>query len=281
MTDDSYVRQVEAWRQQREASLRAEHGWLSLAGLTWLHEGVNTLGTASDCDIVLPKDSAPPVAGRIVWHDGMAQLIMEQEIEAQIEGALAREVHLLPDTSGSPTMVDLGRVRLGLIHRGARDGIRVWDPDRPNRLSFRGRIWFPIDEGFRCVGAFIPYEQPKPIMVTNILGDSEPSTIPGRAVFTLGGQTVSLEVSSVDADGLFLMFSDGSSGETTYPSGRYLVAPKLAQEKWDLDFNRAYNPPCAFTPYATCELPPWENRLALRIESGERYERHDDPGVAA
>lgn len=272
MKDETYRQEIAAWRRQAEASLRGEQGWLALAGLYWLREGENWMGTGTECQIVLPPGTAAPRVARIDLQDGRLRIAVETGTTAMIDGRPIEELELRPDTDPSPTFVDLGRLRLVCVRRGARVGLRLWNPDNPARERFPGRRWFPVDENYRLPARFIRYEPPKPTRVVNILGDIEDSTSPGRAIFQLQGQESSLDASSLDDGELFFAFRDSTSGVSTYASGRYLHAPVDAQGALTLDFNRAYSPPCAFTPFATCELPSPENQLSVGIPAGERYD---------
>jgi hypothetical protein len=272
MENTAYRDQIAAWRRHVEATLRGEHGWLALAGLYWLRDGQNTLGTGSDRHIVLPSASTPAHAGRIELRDAHTRLTLETGVTAMVGGRSVSEAELQPDTATAPTFFDLGRLRFVVVRRGERLGLRMWDPDNPDRRRFPGRIWFPVDERYRLAARFVPFDPPKPTRVVNILGDVESSTSPGRAVFELDGRELSLEVSSVDEDGLFIAFSDSTAAVSTYTSGRYLHVAGEVRDELVLDFNRAYNPPCAFTPFATCELPSPGNRLDFNIEAGERYD---------
>jgi len=167
--------------------------------------------------------------------------------------------------------VDLGELRLALIRRGGRLGIRLWDHRRPERRTFAGRKWYPIDPGWRVSATFIAHNPPLSLPVPTILGEVSLEQGVGRVVFDLSGATWSLEAIQEDVGELFLIFADPTNRETTYPSGRFLYAEVPTDGLVFLDFNRAYNPPCAFTDFATCPLPPAENHLAIPIRAGEIY----------
>ena len=169
-------------------------------------------------------------------------------------------------------MLELGRLSLHVIERGGRLGIRLKDRESPLRKAFTGLSWFPIDERYRVVARFVPYDPPKALKVPNVLGNVTPMPSPGRAEFTIDGKAVQLDgvLEEPDATELFFIFRDQTSGHETYGAGRFLYADLPKDGKLVLDFNKAYNPPCAFTPYATCPLPPPQNRLPVRIEAGRR-----------
>ncbi len=271
MDTRSYHDSIQAWRHKMEARLRADEGWLTLAGLHWLKEGPNRLGTDPGSDIVLPTASAPGWVGSFELLGTEVRLQVAPGILVTVDGHPVEQAQLQPDISGSPAKVAVGSLTMIVIQRGARIGIRLWDKNHPARERFGGRQWFPIQERYRVSAAWIPYDPPRSISITTILGDTEDCASPGCAVFELDGQPAQLIASSGDADGLFFNFRDGTSGISTYPAGRFLASPPPQDGEVELDFNKAYNPPCAFTPYATCPLPPAGNDLPQRIEAGERY----------
>ncbi len=269
-----YREEIEKWRAGYEAHLRQDNSWLSLAGLFWLREGNNTFGTGSGNNIVLPPGSAPEAAGAFTFHDGQTQLQPAPSIPILLNGAPVRAMtRLEPDSSGKPDRITLGRLSMIVIHRGTRYGIRLWDNQNPARSNFGGTHWFPIQASYRVIAQFTSYPQPKMIPILNILGDTEPTPSPGFATFEWEGKPCHLEPVSED-DRLFFMFKDATNGKETYPAGRFLYAALPRDGRVVLDFNEAENPPCAFTPYATCPLPPKQNHLAAAIEAGELAPDH-------
>lgn len=265
-----YVDGILQWRQQREARLRADGGWLTVAGLFWLKEGDNTFGADPSSDIVLPE-GAPARAGVFRFHGGKTVVAMAPGAGATIGGAPVTEKELAPDSTGSPDLLALGALTMHVIQRGDRYAIRLKDLNSRFRKEFTGLHWYPVSEAHRISARFEPYDKPKMIRVPTVLGTTEEMPCPGAAVFTLDGREVRMEP-VIEAPGdteLFLIFKDGTAGKETYPSGRFLYAPMPKDGRIELDFNKAYNPPCAFTPYATCPLPPEQNRTPARIEAGE------------
>lgn len=260
----SYTNEVEQWRQQREASLKADGGWLTLAGLIWLHEGENTVGSDPGCAIRLPR--GPAHAGVVEYHGGKAAF------KAQPGGSvrtLQSDAH-----DAKPDEIKLGDFTFFVIHRGERDAIRLKDNQSEARKAFTGLHWFPIKEQYHVVAKWTAYDPPKIISVPNILGETEKSPSPGIASFHLNGQDLKLEPIIEDGT-LFFIFRDLTTGKETYPAGRFLHSAMPKDGVVVMDFNEAYNPPCAFTPYATCPLPPKQNRMAVRIEAGElNYGHH-------
>jgi uncharacterized protein (DUF1684 family) len=266
---DSYLVSTEAWRHKMENNLRAPNGWLALAGLIWLHEGVNLVGTDPAADVHLPAGTASSNLGRIEVHGSEAVLHVTGNDPTRVQGTLVERVALVPDVGDSPTYVDLGELRLVLIRRGPRLGIRLWDNRRPERSAFPGRLWYPIDPAWRVTASFAAHDPPLALSVPNVQGEVNQERAVGKVVFAISGTSCSLEALTEDEGELFLIFADPTNGDTTYPSGRFLYTAAPSEGSVVLDFNRAYSPPCAFTPFATCPLPPSENRLAVRVEAGE------------
>ena len=235
----SYSTSVEQWRQAHEAKVRAEDGWLSYAGLFWLHEGSNEI----------------PQAGVFEFRNGVV---------------IWQGRPLKPDNPGPADVVTVDRRKFHVIVRGGRTGIRVRDNDSKYRRNFHGLQWFPIRDEYHVVAKWVEYPQPKKVPVTNILGLTDKETSPGYAEFTLQGQRLRLEPVTED-DKLFFTFRDKTSGKQTYPAVRFLYADAPKDGKVILDFNLAHNPVCAFTDFATCPLPRRENILPVAIEAGELY----------
>jgi uncharacterized protein len=271
--DEAYRAQVRAWREDRETRLKAdEPGWLILAGLFWLKEGANPFGTDPAGDIVLPEGSAPAKAGDFELRGGQVTVTLLAGARGRIgPKAVTSPTLMRPDTSGSPDVLEMGTLSLKVIERGGKLGIRLKDRNSPVRKGFTGLRWFDADETYRVEAKWSSYPQPKPVKVPNVLGQSEPMASPGYAEFTLGGKLVRLDgvLESPQAEQLFFIFRDQTSGKETYGAGRFLYADLPRGGQVVLDFNKAYNPPCAFTPYATCPLPPPQNWMPVRVEAGE------------
>jgi uncharacterized protein (DUF1684 family) len=235
------------WRAKYEASLKAPDGWLSVAGLSWLEEGENTVD--------LPN---------------------QKPIKLRLEGSKVtyEKRQLRSDAADHPDVLKFGDISLTIIERGGKFGVRLRDPNAETRRNFMGCKWFPADPAWLIKAKWVPYPKPKTIAITNILGmaDQEPS--PGYAEFTLRAKTMRLEPVLEDGE-LFFMFKDATSARTTYGAGRFLYAALPKGNEVELDFNKATNPPCAFTAFATCPLPPKQNILAIAIEAGEKnYGKH-------
>jgi hypothetical protein len=266
-----YRAQIEQWRQQREERLKSENGWLTVAGLFWLKDGVSTMGAGQANNFVLPPGSAPAKVGTFEFHGGKTVFHAAPGVVVTVNGKPVDTASLTDDSSGSPDVLRIGNLSMFVIQRGNRFGIRLKDKDSEARRKFAGTHWFPVDEEYRAVGKFVPYTPPRKIAVPNILGDVEQQDSPGYVEFTLKGKTCRLDPVSEDG-GLFFIFKDLTAGKETYPSGRFLSTDLPQNGAVIMDFNQAVDPPCAFTPYATCPLPPAQNHLPVRIEAGElRY----------
>jgi uncharacterized protein len=268
--EGEYRGEIEAWRAEREEGLRADGGWLSLAGLHWLPEGNSSLGSQPMGDVVLPS-SAPARVGTLSRDGDRVELALAPGVAATHEGEPFRRLELASDgAGGEPTVVELGTLSFHVIRRGERVGLRVKDSAAPSRTGFTGIESFPVDPRWRLDARFEPYDPPREIEVEDYAGGTQPSTVPGAVVFEVDGRSHRLD--AIDAgEQLFLIFADRTSGEATYGGGRYLYADVPgADGRVVVDFNRAYNPPCVFTPYATCPLPPRQNRLDLAVEAGEK-----------
>jgi uncharacterized protein (DUF1684 family) len=272
--DRAYREEIQKWREGYEANLKKDGSWLTLAGLYWLKEGENSFGSGVNNAIVLPPGSAPEIAGTFVFHDAAVRLNVRDGAPLLINGEPARGgMTVKADSSGKPDRISLGRLTMIVIQRGARYGIRMWDNASQARSDFRGTRWFPVKESYRITAQFVTYSQPKMIPILNILGDTEASPSPGYATFELEGMKLRLEPIAED-NRLFFMFKDLTSGKQTYPAGRFLYSGLPKDGKVALDFNKAQNPPCAFTRYATCPLPPRQNHLAVAIDAGELNHEH-------
>lgn len=266
-----YQQSVEHWQAQRVERLRADDGWLTLVGLPWLAPGANSVGSAADNEIVL-KHAAKHL-GVVTWaEDGEVSLTLDKHSGALIDGKRAARVTMLDDEHDKPTIVSFGTTSFYLITRNGKKGLRVKDTQAKTRTDFVGIDSYPIDPSWRVVATWTPFEPVHHIKVATRIGTLDDFPVPGKATFERDGKTYTLlPVIEVPGDTeLFVMFSDRTSGKETYGAGRFLYAAMPKDGKIILDFNKAYNPPCAFTPYATCPLAPPENRIDLKVTAGEK-----------
>lgn len=278
--DDDFAAELAQWQAQRAASLTREDGWAALVALHWLDDRRAT-GIGSDPEAGLRLENLAPNWGRVAHEAGGWRLHLADPDGVEIDGAAASAapVALVSDLEAGrrqvpATRVVAGSVRMALIERGGRYALRVWDAQAPARVGFAGLAHFPADPSWRIDATWIAHEPARSIDIATVINTVEPSANPGAVEFERDGRRHRLEVlAEPGAEQLFLIFADRSNGRATYGAGRYLYADRPdADGRVVLDFNRAYNPPCAFTAHATCPLPPPENRLDLAVEAGElRY----------
>jgi hypothetical protein len=268
-----YAQELAEWRAAREARLRSEDGWLAVVGLHWLQDGGNTFGSGGENAIRLPA-GAPVWAGALQRRGDGVRYVLAPGVTALLDdGPAAEEGPLRSDSEGTPSTLRFGSVSFHLIQRGDRLGVRVRDRQSAALKAFRGTGWYEGSEAWRVQARFVAHRPPRTLPVTNVLGQVQPMANPGYAELTVAGRQVRLEalLEAPDADQLFFIFRDQTSGRATYGAGRFLYAPLPQDGSVRLDFNKAYSPPCAFTRFATCPLPPEANRLDVAIEAGERF----------
>lgn len=272
---EAYSRSLDDWHRGRVDELRSENGWLNLAGLYWLKPGKQVFGGSDRDDISFPEGTIPPRAGSLLLSGDTVRITVAQGVEVIMDGVPVREtVAFHPGMSTVPTF-RCGRLSWTVIRRGDRTGVRLRDIDHPATRDFKGVERYPADTSWRVKAKLVKPALPTYIPITNVLGQTTPQPSPGKLVFDLKGSRLTLDALE-EGDGLFLLFADETNGGETYPSGRFLYTGKPGPDGFvELDFNRSINPPCAFTAFATCPLPPRQNRLPLSIKAGEK-----DPGTA-
>lgn len=264
---------VDAWRQKRDADLRKPDGWLSLVGLYWLDEGDNLFGAAPENDIIHTGGRAPERIGVFTVADGKVTFTPEPGLPVKSDSAQWTGGEMLSDGDGPPTTLDLGPLRWYVIRRERRLAVRLKDATSPTLTGFTGVELYPLASPLRVRGRFRPYDPAREIEVPNIFGSLVMMKSHGAVEFELNGESYSLDTweDSDDPVNLFTAFADSTNGRGTYGGGRFLWIDAPDEEgRVVVDFNRAYNPPCVFTEFATCPLPPRQNRLPLAIEAGER-----------
>lgn len=274
LTDSSYINEIEKWRSVRLEEVNGESGWNTLVGLFWLDEGKNTFGSDPSNDIALPRNRAPKFAGSFWLAKGTVRLSAKLNAGLTSKGKRVSTLVLQSDADGEPTVLKLATLTMFVIKRGEKFGLRVKDKHHPARSNFPGLEYFPVDSKWRVEAKLEAYVPPKVIPIVNVLGMVDSMTSPGVLVFEINGKEYRLDpVLEKGSKQLFVIFADITAGKETYGAGRYLyVDPPGADGRVIVDFNKAYNPPCAFTKFATCPLPPRQNRLAMRVEAGEmRY----------
>jgi uncharacterized protein len=273
---NAYAKEIEQWHSERLAELKSEDGWLTLVGLFWLKEGDNKIGSDKSNDIVLSKGQMGPQSGVFVSKNGTVQFAAQPNTGFTVAGKPVTQLELKSDEEGSPTVLQLGSLTFQIIKRGDKLGLRVKDKDNPDRVNFQGTQFFPADLKWRIDAQFIPYNPPKAVSITNVLGMESGEASPGAVKFLVDGNSYQLDtITERGETKYFMIIADKTSGKETYPAGRYLyVDPPDASGRIVIDFNKAYSPPCAFTKFATCPLPPRQNRLPFAIDAGEKYSGH-------
>jgi hypothetical protein len=263
---------VNKWRTQRIDSLTSDTGWLTLAGLYWLKEGDNSFGRGPGNSLVLDNPALAAAAGTFVRSAQQVRFVAHPGAGVTHDGEPVTALDMIPDTAGEPTVLASGALRFFVIERAGNLGVRVRDLDNPHRLEFRGLSYFPVSTSWVIEARFDPYRPARHIKIMNILGMEQDMESPGAVVFRKGGREWRLDTvfEQPGDQELFIMFADATSGHDSYGAGRFLRTPLPAAGRVHLDFNKAYNPPCALNDFATCPLPPWQNRLQLRIEAGEK-----------
>jgi len=245
--------------------------WATIAGLHFLAPGSQTAGSAKTNDIVLPASASSPRIGRFVLSGDQVRFEPEPGSRVHIADQPVTTPRVLADDAASePDMLEVGGIRMVVHRSGERQSLRVWDPDGETARGFLGFTWFPIQMDYRVTGRFIPDASPKNLQVVNTFGDLDTYTTEGVVEFTLHGRTVRLRPFTTRPKRFYFVFRDGSSGAETYEAARFLYADLRDDGTAVLDFNQAYNPPCAFNPYTTCPIPLPENRLAIKVLAGER-----------
>ncbi|MBS0659491.1 MAG: DUF1684 domain-containing protein [Verrucomicrobia bacterium] len=269
-----YAREIETWRAQRVERLKKPDGWLTLIGLHYLKDGENTVGSAADSTIQLA--AGPTRFGTVTQGpDRQVTFRPASGVEVRVDGQPAKPSQPLRLAAGKQpaTLVNSGTVTFFLLERGGRLALRVRDSEAERRTKFPGLTYFPLDPSWRIEARWKPFDPPREVPITNIAGQTSTEKIPGAAVFERDGQTIELlPMRESPESELFFVLSDATSGTETYSAARFLYAdpPAAGSDKVVLDFNKAYNPPCAFTPFATCPLPPKENQLTIPIRAGEK-----------
>ena len=272
-----YIAQIEVWRADMEAQMRAPGpgGWLAIVGMYPLEEGENTIGSAPDSNVLLPPGAAPDRLGIVDFHDNHGTLYVTTDDRVTVDEVPTRTAKLRNHyEAGGMSVVRVCDVRFGIMQWASDPyNIRVWDANAPKRLNFTGRVWYPIDPKYRVTGQFTPYPHAKGMTVDHTGGETQVLKNIGFVEFELFGQSFHFEAAASEkgADYVWLLMRDGTTGKSTYGAGRFLMAPLAADNSVDLDFNTFYHPPCAFCEFTTCPMPPRGNVFPFPIEAGEHF----------
>jgi uncharacterized protein len=262
------------WRQARHERLSSEDGWLTLVGLEWLKDGANRLGSGAESDIRLP--GGPTEWGTVTVDGNEITYVPAAGEPIMVDDAPAARARLVPDNQGQPTVVRSGTLSFHVIYRGTY-ALRVKDSQAPTLLAFTGVENYPIDASWRFDARFTPAEPGQTIEIGDVLGQLSPMPVLGTVEFERDGQSYSLlGLAEEGTDSIWFLFADRTSGRETYGAGRFLYSDGMPENgRVVVDFNKAYNPPCAFTEYSTCPLPPQQNRLDLAVTAGEKDYHRD------
>jgi uncharacterized protein (DUF1684 family) len=270
MTDKTYENEILQWRALKYEELVRENGWVALAGLFWLEEGRNLVGSNPMCEVVLPEQ-APTFLG-IVELKGKKILFQAAEgVQLKVNSRSAVRAILHSNQEAKPSFITWGELRMVVHEHGGKYAIRIWDNERKERFKLPPLKWFPINKKFRFNAAYTKYPKPKSSGQGDSTGDTVEDRLDGFVTFRYEGKTYKLDVTQTKSKKLFIKIRDGTSSKETYPPSRYLYTEPPKQGKVVVDFNYAHSPPCAFTPYATCIFAPPQNTLPFRVEAGEIY----------
>ncbi len=270
-----HARELESWRTERVAKLTKPDGWLTLVGLQFLKPGANTVGSAAGNDVVL---AAGPARVGTVTVDAAGKVMLAVDAaaaaEVRIDGRAERSAELKWEAVATPTLVTSGTMTFFAIERGGKKALRVKDSAAVRRTKFAGLEYFPVDPSWRIEARWEPFEKLRMVPVTSILGQTSMELAAGKAVFEREGKRFELLAIDEGPDApLFFVITDETAGKETYGGGRHLYAARPTGSTIVLDFNRAENPPCAFTPFSTCPVPPKEHRLPFALRVGEKAYR--------
>lgn len=264
-----YISEVKEWHTKRIENLKKENGWLNLAGLYWLQPEENKFGRDKSNDIIFPEGKAPGFIGSIILNNSVVTLKVNRGVEVKHKGINVSLLELKNDTQGE-TVLELGSLRWFIIKRGDKYGVRLRDLESQLLKSFKGIETFPVDSIWKFEAKLAAYDSPKKVEVPNVLGTIDTSEVAAALTFEKDGVVYKLDPLDAGKQ-YFIIFADATSGAETYGAGRFLYINKAdSTGKIYIDFNKAYNPPCAFTKYATCPLPPKQNYLKLKITAGEK-----------
>ncbi len=268
--DSTYAQEIEKWQQARFTSLKKPDGWLSLAGLYWLEEGENSAGSDSANTLIFPAGA--PLVGTFILDGESVFFRTERDVAVTYKERLVDNLQIFGENITDLPILQHESLSWFVLKRGNRVGIRLRDASHPNITKLKKIDRYPINSDWRVTATFTPYAPPQSIPVANVLGTINDTPSPGVLEFELNGKSWQLQTLDSD-DEFFIIFSDESNGEGTYDAGRYLYTKKPGEDgAVILDFNKAFNPPCVYTPYATCPLPPQGNHIGLKITAEEKYE---------
>jgi len=270
MASNEYENQILQWRAKKYDELVRENGWLSLAGLFWLNQGRNLVGSNPMCEVILPE-RAPTFLGIVELKGKTVRLNVAEGVHVQVNGKLVQKAILRSSQEAKPSFITWNDLRMVVHEHASKYALRIWDNQRQHRFTLPLLKWFPIDKRFRINARYTRYPEPKVSDQPDTFGETVEDRMDGYVTFKFEGKTYKLDVTEVKDQKLFIKFRDLTSSKETYPPSRYYYTEPVIDGKVVLDFNYAYSPPCAFTEYATCIFAPQQNYLPFRVEVGEIY----------
>ncbi len=269
-TQKEYENEILAWRAEKYAALTGENGWVALAGLFELKKGRNLIGSTSMCEVVLPEH-APTYLGVVDVADKAIRFQPANGVPVKVNGRAVQKAILKPAQDPKPSFITWNQLRMVVHQHGDKFSMRIWDNAREERFKLPPLKWFPVDKKFKLNAEYTRYPAPKASPQDNSIGDVVEDQLDGFVSFRFEGKTYKLDATETASKKLFIKFRDGTSSKESYPPSRYLYTDPPKSGRVTVDFNRAYSPPCAFTPYATCVFASPQNTLPFRVEAGEIY----------
>jgi uncharacterized protein len=273
--ENTYLKEIAGWDTKRVQNLKADNGWLNLAGLYWLNEGKNSFGSSKKNNVVFPEGTIEPEVGYLERSGYTIKLVVTTPTEIKMNGKPVKEALIFHKDSVNNPILSHGNLQWNIIKQQEKIGLRLRNLKSDELVNFKGIERFPVDTAWRITATLLADTVPVTISITTILGQIVQEKTPGKLAFSINNKQYTL-IALEEDDALFILFADATNGDETYASGRFLYVKKPgADGKTIIDFNKAYNPPCAFTPYATCPLPPKQNNLPIAIPAGEKkYGQH-------
>ena len=270
MATNEYEEQILRWQAKKLEERIGENGWMALAGLFWLNQGRNLIGSNPMCEVTLPE-RGPTFLGLVELKGKVARLQIAEGVHAQVNGKLTKKTILKTDHEPKPSYITWNDIRMVIHEYAGKYAMRVWDNERRHRFTLPLLKWFPINKQFRFQARYTRYPEPKVSSQPDAFGEAVDDRLDGYVTFKYEGMTYKLE-STEQADGrLFIKFRDLTSTRETYPASRYHYTEPVNGDKVIVDFNYSYSPPCAFTEFATCLFASQQNTLPFRVEAGEIY----------
>lgn len=270
-TKKEYENEILKWRANRYNELVSENGWLALAGLSWLTEGRNLVGSNPMCEIVLP-DRAPTFLGVVELKGMKIRFTVAEGVRVKVNNRLTQKAILKSSKEAKPSFITWNETLRMVVHEHAgKYAIRIWDNERSERFTLPLLKWFPINKHFRISARYTRYKDAQVMDHPDMFGDLVEDRIDGYVTFRFEGKTYKLDVTETKTHKLFIKFRDLTSNKESYPPSRYYYTEPVKDGRVVIDFNYAYSPPCAFTEYATCIFAPPQNNLPFRVEAGEIY----------